>query len=175
MARSDRYNQNLQKVQDMLDGNNQGKIQSGYDGEVQKKREIGDVWTDSDGVQWEQKNGYKSKLTKVNVGIFSKRCKTCNKPCTKKYDKDTWNRMKRCYHCQMNFELDLKFMKIGKDNNKWFFWVKLQELKRWESIDNDMEQLIFDNHEMNKKNPYDKSVVNAMANANVSMQIKKNS
>ena len=28
--------------------------------------------------------------------------------------------------------------------------------------------------EENKKNPFDKSVVNAMANANVSMEIKKN-
>ena len=46
---------NIQKVQDMVDGNFKRKIQSGYT-PTEEKREVGDTWTDSDGVQWEQKN-----------------------------------------------------------------------------------------------------------------------
>ncbi len=42
------------------------------------------------------------------------------------------------------------------------------------SIDCEVEQLVLDNYEQNKKNPFDKSVVNAMSNANVSMEINKN-
>ena len=72
MARSEKYSKNLAKVQSMVDGSYDGKIQSGYEGKPPKKREIGDIWTDSDDVQWEQRGGYKSKITKTaNVGIFS--------------------------------------------------------------------------------------------------------
>ena len=71
-------------------------------------------------------------------------CKKCKKNCdSKSYDKDTYKRMGRCYHCQMHFEEDLKFMKIGKWGNKWQFWVKLQQLRRWESIDREVEQFVF--------------------------------
>ena len=167
---------NLQRIQDMVDGNFGGhKIQSGFIPEnVHSGRKIGDKWTDSDGVEWEQRDGYRSKVSKVNVGMFSKQCKDCDKPCTKSFDIDTYNRMGRCYHCQLNFEIDLKSMQIGYKGNKWQFWVKLQELKRWDSIDREVEQFVLNRHEENKINPFDKSVVNAMANTNISMEINKN-
>ena len=47
--------------------------------------------------------------------------------------------MDRCYHCQLNFEVDLQSKKIGENGNKWQFWVKLEQLKRW--IDMDKEAL----------------------------------
>jgi hypothetical protein len=174
MAISRKYSKNLQRVQDMLNGNNQGKIQSGYTGEVQKKREIGDIWTDSDGVQWEQKNGYKSKITKINVGIFTHQCSDCKKACTKSFDVDTWKRMGRCYHCQMDFELMLKTKKIGKNGNKWQFWVRLHELQNWISGRNELESYIYRQHE-ERKNTYDESIVNALSNANIkdAMEVNK--
>ena len=64
--------------------------------------------------------------------------------------------------------------RIGKNGNKWQFWVKLQQLRRWDSIDREVKQLIDDLHEQNKKKVFDKSVANAMSNANVEMSIKKN-
>ena len=82
--------------------------------------------------------------------------------------------MGRCYYCQIDFEEDLKCIKIGKKGNKWQFWVKLQELKRWDAVDREVEQFVMNRYEENKINPFDKSVVNAMANANVSMEINKN-
>ena len=173
MARNRKYEKNLEKVQSYLDGTHQGKIQSGYT-PTEETHKVGDKWIDLDGVQWEQKNGYRSKVSKVNVGIFSKQCKDCDNPCTKSFDIDTYNRMERCYGCQVTFELDLKFMRIGENGNKWQFWIKLQELKRWDSIDREVEQFILNRHEENKINPFDKSVVNAMANSNVEMTINKN-
>ena len=176
MARNSKYEKNLEKVQSYLDGTHQGKIQSGYTPDNVEYK-VGDKWTDSDGVEWEQKNGYRSKVSKVNIGIFSKQCKNCDKPCTKSFDVDTYNRMERCYRCQTTFELDLKYEKknrIGESGNKWQFWVKLQELRRWEAIDREVEQFVMNRHEENKKNPFDKSIVNAMANANISMEINKN-
>ena len=100
---------NLQKVQDMLDGNYQSKIQVGYS-KVDKKREIGDRWTDSDGKEWEQHDGYYASVkTSPSVGIFSKVCTDCKTPCTKSFDKDTHIRMGRCYKCQVHFEEELKW------------------------------------------------------------------
>ena len=176
MARNKKYEKNLEKVQSYLDGTHKEKIQSGYT-PTEEQHKIGDTWFDSEGIQWEQRNGYRSKVSKVNVGIFSKQCKDCDTPCTKDFDVNTYNRMNRCYECQTTFELDLKYKKknrIGKNGNKWQFWVKLQQLKRWDAIDKEVEQFMMNRFEENKINPFDKSVVNAMANANVSMEIKKN-
>ena len=70
---------NLQIVQDMLDGNYQTKVQVGYGDQEIERHEIGDKWTDSDGIEWEQKKGYRVKINKLeNVGIFKGNCKTCN-------------------------------------------------------------------------------------------------
>ena len=80
---------NLQKVQDMLDGNYKNKIQVGYS-KTEQIRQVGDKWTDSNGIKWEQKKGYKIKLTKTaNVGIFIAHCKDCGKGILKPWDKDT--------------------------------------------------------------------------------------
>ena len=148
MARNSKYEKNLEKVQSYLDGTHQGKIQSGFIPEdIHGGRKVGDKWTDSDGVQWEQKNGFRSKISKANVGMFSKQCKDCEKPCTKSFDVDTYNRMGRCYGCQVHFEEELKWdrkNRIGKNGNKWQFWVKLQQLKRWDAIDKEVEQLVLD-------------------------------
>ena len=55
-----KQSKNLAKVQSMLDGTYGGKIQSGFvPDNVHAGRKIGEKWTDSDGVEWEQKNGYK--------------------------------------------------------------------------------------------------------------------
>ena len=71
---------NLQRVKDMLDGNYKSKIQSGYIGEKEKERKIGDKWIDVDGVEWEQKNGYHVKVNKLaNVGILKERVKLVTK------------------------------------------------------------------------------------------------
>ena len=168
---------NLSKVQDMLDGNFKTKIQSGYVGEKEPDRKIGDKWTDVDGIEWEQKQGYRVKVNRMpNVGLFDKQCKDCNTPCTTSYDKETWLRMNRCYGCQTEFELNLKFMKIGQKNNKHFFWVKLQELKRWDAIDAEIEQYMEDLWVRNGKKAFDTTVANAIANHELenSFKINKN-
>ena len=178
MARNKKYDRNLAKVQSMLDGDYKPKIQSGYVGEKEPDRKVGDKWTDSDGVTWEQKSGFKVKVSVMpDVGIFDKICKECETPCIKKFDKDTHIRMGRCYNCQVHFEEELKWNpknKIGKEGNKHFFWVKLQELKRWDAIDREVEQFVLNRHKENKINPFDMSVANAMSNENVEMAIKKN-
>ena len=38
----------------------------GYEGEESKKRTIGEIWTDSSGVTWEQKDGFKTTVSKLD-------------------------------------------------------------------------------------------------------------
>ena len=162
---------NLQKVQDMLDGNYKTKIQSGYT-HYEEQRKVGDKWTDSDGVEWEQKKGYKMKISKLaSRGIFDAHCKTCEKGILKPWDKDTHKADGRCYHCQMDYELNLQFDKPIK----WFAYRRLKDLQNMDAIHNDMEKFVFEKHEHEKNEKiFDKSVVNAVANENVEMTINKN-
>ena len=162
---------NLQKVQDMLDGNYKNKIQSGYIGEKEVERNIGDKWTDSDGIEWEQKNGYRMKVSKLpNVGIFKGTCKTCDKGILKPWDKDVHKADGRCYHCQLNYELDLKF----DAPVRLFAYRRLKDFQNMKSIEKDMEQWVYEKQELLKDNPFDKTIANAMANEEVEMSIKKN-
>ena len=162
---------NLQKVQDMLDGNYKNKIQSGYIGEKEVERNIGDKWTDSDGIEWEQKNGYRMKVSKLpNVGIFKGTCKTCDKGILKPWDKDVYKADGRCYHCQLNYELDLKF----DAPVRLFAYRRLKDFQNMKSIEKDMEQWVYEKQELLKDNPFDKTIANAMANEEVEMSIKKN-
>ena len=162
---------NLQKVQDMLDGNYKNKIQSGYIGEKEVERNVGDKWTDSDGIEWEQKNGYRMKVSKLpNVGIFKGTCKTCDKGILKPWDKDVYKADGRCYHCQLNYELDLKF----DAPVRLFAYRRLKDFQNMKSIEKDMEQWVYEKQELLKDNPFDKTIANAMANEEVEMSIKKN-
>tara|TARA_R100000697_G_scaffold61178_1_gene74068 strand:- start:165 stop:665 length:501 start_codon:yes stop_codon:yes gene_type:complete len=162
---------NLQKVQDMLDGNYKNKIQSGYIGEKEIERKVGDIWTDSDGVEWEQKNGYRMKVSKLpNVGIFKANCRDCDKGILKPWDKDTHKADGRCYHCQLNYELDLQFDKPIR----WFAYRRLKDFQNMKSIERDMEQWIDEMQKIKKENPFDKKIANAMANEEVQMSIRRN-
>lgn len=51
----------------------------GYEKEADQKREVGEIWTDSDGREWEQKEGFKINTTKMDeVREFLKKVTTCS-------------------------------------------------------------------------------------------------
>ena len=132
---------NTENIRKMAKGIFDKKIQVGYHN-YETKRELGEKWTDNDGVEWKQKNGYVMKLNRVPSKGIAPKCKDCDNFVIKSFDVDTYNRMNRCYDCQVYFEEELKWNKknkIGQKGNKWFFWVKLQQLKRWDSIDKEIE------------------------------------
>ena len=166
---------NLQKVQDMLDGKGTGKIVSGYS-TAKEHRKVGEKWTDSDGYEWEQKDGFqvKSGGSMPSVGMFNHQCKDCGKNCSPKmakpWDRDTFKADGRCYHCQLNYELDLSFDKPIR----WFAYRRMKDLINMEAIEKDMEQWVDEITEQKKQNPFDETIANALANGEVDMQINKN-
>ena len=74
--------------------------------------------------------------------------------------------MGRCFYCQIDYEAMLKTKPFGEKNNLWFFWVKLQRLTRWAAIDREIDQYM-ETYWEEGKNILDKSVANALTNANL--------
>ena len=172
-----KQSKNLAKVQSMLDGTYGRKIVVG-DASVgrEQTRAIGDTWTDSDGYEWEQKNGYQVKKggSMPAVGMFNHQCKDCKKNCSPKiakpWDRDTFKADGRCYYCQMDFEDNLKFDKPIR----WFAYRRLKDLRNMDAIEKDMVQWVDEFTKMKNEKIFDESVANAMANDNVELTINKN-
>ena len=161
---------NLAKVQSMLDGTYGGKIQVGYGDQEIEKYEIGDRWVDSDGREWEQKKGYRMKISKLASKGIADQCNTCESFILKSWDKDTYKADGRCYHCQLNYELDLKYDKPIR----WFAYRRLKDLKNMVSIEKEMVQWVDEMERVKSEKVFDKSVANALANGEVEMSIHKN-
>ena len=170
-----KQSKNLAKVQSMLDGTYGGKTQVGYS-TVEEHRKVGDKWTDSEGYEWEQKEGFRVKSggSMPAVGMFNHQCKDCGKNCSPKmakpWDRDCWKADGRCYHCQLNFELDLEF----DSKLRWFAYRRLKDFQNMKSIEKDMEQWVEEITEERKNNPFDKKIANALANGEIEMTINKN-
>jgi hypothetical protein len=196
---------NIQKVQDMLSGNFKTKIQVGaIPDNVHEGRKVGDIWTDSDGVQWEQKNGYRSKINKLpDVGLFSKQCKDCQKNCSPKtskpWDRDSFKWNGRCYYCQIDYEAQFTRKINGTELDKF---QSEEGRKKWDKLSKKEQKKILDKSldghdryliertknyiegwkkdekiwkkEIDEEKVFDKSVANALANGNVEMTINKN-
>ena len=168
-----KHSKNLSRVQSMVDGTYGGKIQVGYS-TTEPTRKVGDSWTDVDGIPWEQKDGYKVKgrlaTSDRTHPSWDKKCSMCESLILKPWDKDTHKADGRCYHCQMNYELDLSFDKPIR----WFAYRRLKELQNMKSIEKEMVQWVDEFEKIRNEKIYDMSIANAMANDNVSMAIKKN-
>ena len=51
----------------------------GYEGEVETKREVGEIWTDKEGKKWEQKEGYKISVSQLDdVRAYLEKLNTCS-------------------------------------------------------------------------------------------------
>ena len=146
---------NIEKIQKMVKGIYDRKIQVGYIGKVIRKE--GEEWEDYNGRKWKIENGKRKQITKVPSRGLDK-CQDCEKLILKDIDQDTYNRLQRCYYCQLEFEADLH------QKGEWQNWVKEQEEKRWEAVLKEYESEM----ELNKDaNPFDKGVANSLANENI--------
>ena len=94
----------------------------------------------------------------------------CEKLVLKKWDKDTHKADGRCYHCQLNFELDLEF----DSKLRWFAYRRLKDLKNMTSIEKEMTEWIDEFEKIRNEKVFDKKVANAIANGEVELTINKN-
>lgn len=86
----------------------------GYEKEAEKKREVGEKWTDAEGKEWEQKEGYIANVTKMDdVREYLKQLTTCKgKDCKtiqqSNADKKLILKTGFCATCLAKMELQLK-------------------------------------------------------------------
>ena len=146
---------NIEKIQKMVKGIYNRPIQKGYEGKTVQQRKEGEEWTDARGRSWKIEDGKRKQITKIPPRGFDK-CNDCEKLILKTIDQDTYNRMGRCYYCQIDFEVDLK------RQGKWEDWVKEMETKRWEAVLAEYESEM--NLQDSGKGAFDKTVANAIAN-----------
>ena len=146
---------NIEKIQKMVKGIYNRPIQKGYEGKTVQQRKEGEEWTDARGRSWKIEDGKRKQITKVPPRGFDK-CKDCEKLILKTIDQQTYDRMQRCKHCQIDFEVDLKL------EGKWEDWVKEQEEKRWEAVLAEYKSEMGEIKEA--KSSFDTTVANAIAN-----------
>jgi hypothetical protein len=155
---------NIEKIRSMLNGTHR-KIQVGPEPKTIHQRKDGERWIDGNGREWIKINGQRKQITKMPARGFDE-CKDCEKLILKQRDQDTYNRMQRCYHCQINFEVDLKA------TGKWKKWVIGQETQRWESIEKEVA-IILKEMKKNSDRAFDTTMAKALGNENVSQQAQK--
>jgi len=86
----------------------------GYEGEVESKKKLGDIWTDKEGKTWEQKDGYKISVSQMDdVRAYLEKLNTCSsEDCnTIQYsnaDKKVIRKTGLCVTCLRKMEQTLK-------------------------------------------------------------------
>ena len=136
----------------MVTGKYKQRVSVGYEGKTINQRKEGEEWVDARGRRWTIQDGKRKQITKIQPRGFDK-CSDCDKMILKDIDQDTFNRMSRCYHCQLEFEANLH------REGKWQDWVKKMETKRWESV---MSEYQAEMKEITQKNQFDKKVAHAI-------------
>jgi len=146
---------NIKKIQSMLKGSYR-KIQVGAEPTTIHQRAEGEKWTDANGREWIKENGKRKQITKMPAKGFNK-CSDCKKIILKDRDQSTYNRMQRCFKCQINFEADL----VGK--NKWEAWATEQFEKRMQSAEDEVKSIMKEMKDSSENN-FDKTVAYAIGN-----------
>lgn len=135
--------QNNKAVRQMLDGTHRTQTRNtvmfsdiNSSKESNRKREVGERWTDANGVMWEQKNGYRVKnidrserIQSINEYLNTKKtCPNCNELMTKRLDAKYYNIHKICMDCSIEFEHKMRL------NGTWEEYERnriLENIKAW--------------------------------------------
>lgn len=106
--------QNIKAINQMLSGTHrsQNKTTVGYQSK-EEDRNIGDKWIDNNGIQWEQKDGYKVSSAKALEAVMAaikalkmpSTCPKCNNEMkNNQYNKKMWSVHKMCFDCVIDME-----------------------------------------------------------------------
>lgn len=119
---------NIESLKEMLEGrhSSQNKIQIGYKNDIHEHHNTGERWADSDGNEWEQRDGYAIKLGKdwqQELHSYLNEFKNCPKEtctCTlpKKLDRKMNSIHGMCFDCVVDMEHKLKIAGKYKEYEK---------------------------------------------------------
>jgi hypothetical protein len=133
---------NTETIKKFLDGTHRSQTRTvtGWKAADKKKRAVGEIWTDENGYEWEQMDGYRikhGKLDELRDFLYvPKTCPKCSNPMTKRLDKKYWNIHKMCSDCAILMETHLKCQGQYSDYEKEkmkqnaISWLKDAELDK---------------------------------------------
>lgn len=101
---------NLDIVRSYLAGE-KAFVQIGYSSQLEDSdRKEGSEWTDSQGVKWIKKNGYRQRVSKAAERVLEQRCVICDADMKwgNYLDNKIYPKTQRCYDCNIIFESILK-------------------------------------------------------------------
>lgn len=111
--------QNNKAIRQMLDGTHRTQTRktiSRYVGKQNQKRDVGERWTDDNGVVWEQRKGYRVQgadraermedLNSYLTGVSN--CPECNVEMSNRNDKKYYNIHKMCMECSVQKETEMR-------------------------------------------------------------------
>jgi ribosomal protein L37AE/L43A len=111
---------NIDAIKKMLDGNHKSQtatkvgLQTGIQADTQR-REVGEIWKDSQGVEWEQRAGFKIQKGKmdeirtlINAQKMPSTCPKCSREMKSRADQKIWKLEGHCLECQIEFEHELR-------------------------------------------------------------------
>lgn len=113
------------KILDTLHGRDNTKNTFGWTPEAKTKREVGDRWTDANGKEWEQKDGYISSVSKLDdVRAYIDSLSTCkNKECKTINPKGANLRFIRqtgfCINCLVEKEAKIRELGLFSEYENW--------------------------------------------------------
>ena len=157
---------NIQKIQDMVDGNYKNKIQIGthISEDIHANREIGERYFDHDYKEWEKTEYGRASVSKLASVGLGDQCTDCKKIITKSWDKDVYKWNKRCYYCQIDYEAKFTRNIQGNDNKKMDKHTKYVIERSENYVEGWMKENKIFIEEQNKEKVFDKSVANTLAN-----------
>ena len=120
---------------------------SQYHKESESIRDIGEVWTDGDDYTWEQKNGYKAKIRKIDrsliadTGAVGDTCPKCGKYVKKhRNDWKMYRLNKMCFDCWVHIETEMRILGTYKEYERTK--VKANMISYVRLLENEMEDYV---------------------------------
>jgi ribosomal protein L37AE/L43A len=111
---------NISALRKMLDGTHKFQTKttvsfSDVKTDTNDTKAVGEIWTDENGIEWEQRNGFriqKGKLDSIRKQLSKSKmpanCPKCQQAMTKRLDAKFWALEKHCFDCQITYEHEMR-------------------------------------------------------------------
>lgn len=74
---------------------------------LENKREEGERWVDVEGKEWEMKNGFKQRVTKLQDAKTPWFCPSCGNVMNHRFDTKFWYKTGKCFDCNIKLQTQM--------------------------------------------------------------------
>jgi hypothetical protein len=107
MSNNDAINDVRRKINEVMKKTDE-RIVVGWRPGAEPRRTEGETWVDSEGKQWEMKNGIRIRKTKLDTAKTPWFCPQCNKAMSHRLDTKYWRIRNKCMDCVIKEETEMR-------------------------------------------------------------------